>query len=295
MKTIIAAAPAVALCCLFVLCESPCGGASAAGPPEKAAQNPFYCDQAALDPQRRTRHFDVLDPELVSKREDVRELPNGYEFAFPSDPETFRHLVEWVDGERECCPFLDISVRVAPERGPLTMRITGRPGTKAFIKADAASWLRPVKRPAGARSGDEWIGKAAPGFRLEALGGGTISLSDLRGKVVLVNFWATWCGPCRVEVPWLVEFQRRYRSDGLVVVGVSVDDGARKRVQEFAREMRVNYAIALKDASLADAYGGLRYLPQTFFVGRDGTIVARSYGIVDREALEADVKLALGA
>src|SRR5207245_251476 len=137
-----------ALCCLGVFAEIREG---VAGPPSprkgEASQSPFYCDQAALDPVRRTRHFDVLSPELRSKREDVRELPDGYEFDFPSDTETFQHLVEWVDGERECCPFFDISVRVAPEHGPLTMKVTGRPGTKEFIKADAAPWLKPVKHP----------------------------------------------------------------------------------------------------------------------------------------------------
>jgi len=287
MKTILAVVAVVVLGGLGVFAGI---RESVAGP-----QSPFYCDQAALDPVRRTRHFDVLSPELRGKRLDVRELPDGYEFDFPSDTVTYQHLVEWVDGERECCPFFDISVRVAPEHGPLTMKVTGRPGTKEFIKADAEPWVKPVKRPRAAQSDDAWLGKAAPGFRLESLEGGTISLADLRGKVVLVNFWATWCAPCRVEMPWLAEFQQRYRRDGLVVVGISVDDGAREKVRSFTQGMKVNYAIALKDAAITDAYGGLRYLPQTFFVGRDGRIVARSYGIRDREAFEADVKRAMGA
>ena len=291
MKTIPALAVAAALCCLGMLAQIREGAAAAV-----AKQSPFYCDTAALDPPRRTRHFDVLGPELVAKREAVRELRDGYEFDFPSDPETFRQLVEWVDGERECCPFFDISVRAAPEHGPLTMKVTGRPGTKEFIKTDGASWIKPIK-PAmrrGAQAGDAWIGRPAPDFRLEGIDGGTVSLAQLRGQVVLVNFWATWCGPCKMEMPWLAELQRRHRRDGLVVVGISLDDSA-ERVREFAKIRNVSYTIALKDASVIQAYGGARFLPQTFFVGRDGNIVARSYGIVDRKTLEADVKRAMDA
>ncbi|HEX4330653.1 MAG TPA: TlpA disulfide reductase family protein [Usitatibacter sp.] len=257
-----------------------------------AKQSPFYCDMDALDSARRTRHFDVLGPELVAKREAVRELRDGFEIDFASDPATFQHLVEWIDGERECCPFFDISVRVQPEHGSLTMRITGRQGTKEFIRADAARWVAPVKRPAAAQA-DGWVGKLAPGFTLDALGGGTVSLAKLHGKVVLVNFWATWCGPCKMEMPWLVDFQRRYADRGLAVVGISLDDGLPGRVLEFTQARGVNYPIALKDAAVAKAYGGVRYLPQSFFVGRDGTIVARSYGISDRAALESEVKRAM--
>ena len=259
---------------------------------QAAKPSPFYCDMEALDPARRARHFDVLGPELIAKRAAVRELRDGYEFDFPPDPATFRHLVEWVDGERECCPFFDIALRVQPEHGPLTMKVTGRPGTKDFIRNDAPRWIAPIGRPAAAQI-DGWVGKPAPGFRLEALGGGDISLAGLRGKVVLVNFWATWCGPCKVEMPWLVDFQRRYGKQGLVVVGVSLDDGAPARVREFTQARGVNYLIALKDASVVQAYGGVRYLPQSFFVGRDGIVLARSYGIIDRAAMESQVKRAM--
>jgi hypothetical protein len=118
--------------------------ASARAPQTSAAVSPFYCDKSALDPVRRTRHFDVLGPELVAKRLRVRELSDGYEFEFPVDSLFFQHLTEWIDGERECCPFFDITLRVAPEHHGLTMRVTGRPGTKQFIQADGAEWLGPI-------------------------------------------------------------------------------------------------------------------------------------------------------
>jgi hypothetical protein len=113
-------------------------------PAQKAEHGPFYCDQSALDPQTRIRHFDVLGPALVEKRTAVRELADGYEIEFPSDRETFRQLAEYVDAERLCCPFFDIVLRVTPDGGPLWFRVTGRPGTKQFIEADAGGWIKPV-------------------------------------------------------------------------------------------------------------------------------------------------------
>jgi len=115
---------------------------------QTAKQSPFYCDQGALDPARRKRHFDVLGPALVAKRTAVHELPDGYEFQFPSDAETYQQATEYVDGERLCCPFFEITVRVTPEGGPMWVRFTGRPGTKQFIQADGAEWIAPV--PPGA-------------------------------------------------------------------------------------------------------------------------------------------------
>jgi len=142
--------------------------------------------------------------------------------------------------------------------------------------------------------GDEWLGKAAPPFSLDALEGGRVRLADFRGKVVIVNFWATWCAPCKVEIPWLVEFYMRYHARGLEILGVSVDDGERERVAKFVHDRHVNYRILLKDEAVSDAYGGLRFLPQTFFVGRDGRILVRTYGIRSREDLEAEIRNALG-
>jgi len=107
-------------------------------------ESPFACDTLALDPVTRKRHFDVLGPELVAKRLSVRELANGYEFTFASDPATFRDVAEWVGGEKACCPFFNFSLSVSAEHGPLKLQITGRPGTKAFMQSDGADWVRPI-------------------------------------------------------------------------------------------------------------------------------------------------------
>ena len=148
--------------------------------------------------------------------------------------------------------------------------------------------------PPAAVAGEGRMGTQAPDFQLSALDGQRVRLSDLRGHVVLVNFWATWCAPCRVEMPWLAEFDARYRTLGLTVLGVSVDDGGRERVAAFVRERRVSYPILLKDDDIERRYGGVRFLPQTFFIGRDGKIIRRVYGIRTRADFEADIRSALG-
>ena len=105
-------------------------------------ESPFACDRLALDAEARRRHFEELGPELRTLKESVRELPNGYEFRFPSDPKTIALVAEWAGGERLCCPFFDIQLRMEREGGPFWLRLTGRKGTKDFIKADAAAWIK---------------------------------------------------------------------------------------------------------------------------------------------------------
>jgi len=110
---------------------------------EQTAQvSPFACDRLALSPEVRKRHFDELEPALLKLKKSVRELPDGYEFEFPADQNTYQMLTEWVLQERLCCPFFDLAVRFDREGGPLWLRATGRPGTKDFIKGDGAAWIR---------------------------------------------------------------------------------------------------------------------------------------------------------
>jgi len=107
-------------------------------------ESPFACDRLALDPEARKRHFEELGPALRSLRKTVRELPDGYEIQFPGDPKTIAMVAEWAAAERLCCPFFDIQMRMEREGGPVWLRLTGRKGTKDFIKADGASWIKPV-------------------------------------------------------------------------------------------------------------------------------------------------------
>jgi hypothetical protein len=105
------------------------------------ADSPFACDRAALSPHARKRHFDELSPALRDRKTAIHELGDGYEFQFPSDQATYQLVSEWVAGERLCCPFFDIDVHIEREHGKLWLRLTGREGTKQFIRADFANWF----------------------------------------------------------------------------------------------------------------------------------------------------------
>ena len=104
--------------------------------------SPFACNALALSPEARKRHFEEVGPALLKLKKSTRELPDGYEFELPADTATYQLLTEWVVEERLCCPFLDIDLHFSREGGPLWLRLTGRPGTKEFIKEDFAELLR---------------------------------------------------------------------------------------------------------------------------------------------------------
>jgi hypothetical protein len=106
-------------------------------------ESPFACDRAALSPEKRKRHFDELGPALRSLRKSTHELADGFEFEFPADAATYQLLAEWVGGERLCCPFFDIDLRLEREGGAFWLRLTGREGVKQFIKSDFPSvWFK---------------------------------------------------------------------------------------------------------------------------------------------------------
>ena len=137
-------------------------------------------------------------------------------------------------------------------------------------------------------------GKAAPDFTLQTLDGKNVSLSSFRGKGVLLNFWATWCGPCKIEMPWFVELQKQYGSQGLQIVGVAMDDSSTQDIQNFVKEMGVNYPVLIGKEAVGQAYGGVDVLPTTFFIDRDGKIVAREFGLQSRSLFVDNIKKSLG-
>ena len=139
-------------------------------------------------------------------------------------------------------------------------------------------------------------GKPAPDFSLALVDGkATLKLSDFKGKAVLLNFWATWCEPCKIEMPWFVELQKQYGPRGLQVLGVAMDDTDPKDISEFAHKMGVNYPIAVGKEAVGEQYGGIPYLPSTFYIDRDGKVVDRVYGLVSRSEIEDDIKKALSS
>ena len=138
------------------------------------------------------------------------------------------------------------------------------------------------------------VGTDAPlHFTMKDMNGVDVKLASFKGKVILINFWATWCGPCRVEIPYLVELQNEYKDD-LVILGVSVDDTAEK-MKPYATKMQINYPLllGLGREDMQDAYGPLWGIPVSVFVDRDGKIAKKHSGIASKAQFEQEIKAAL--
>jgi len=170
--------------------------------------------------------------------------------------------------------------------------------TKAELVPDAAGDLQQNNLPL--------MDKPAPAFTLEDMSGKQVSLASYKGKAVLINFWATWCGPCKIETPWLVELRDQYAPQGFEVLGVSTEgdnlapddkaDWARDKsaIAKFVAQMKVPYPMLLDGDSLSRPYGGLDELPTSFFVDRNGTVVATQLGLTSKDDIEANIRKALG-
>jgi len=135
----------------------------------------------------------------------------------------------------------------------------------------------------------------APDFELHDASGKVVRLSDYRGKVVLLDFWATWCGPCNIEIPWFEEFQRTYKSRGFEVLGVSMDDDGWKAITPFAAEKKINYRVVLGNDKTGDQYGGIEALPTTFMIDRDGRIAKTFVGLSDKKEFQDAIESLLQA
>jgi thiol-disulfide isomerase/thioredoxin len=125
------------------------------------------------------------------------------------------------------------------------------------------------------------VGSTAPAWKLRTVEGVEVSSTDLAGKVVVVDFWATWCPPCRAEIPGFIELQKKYGKDGLVIVGISVDQGGPALVKKFIADNKVSYQIVLADDGVADAFGGIEGIPTTFVIDRSGKIQLKEVGFVE--------------
>ena len=147
-------------------------------------------------------------------------------------------------------------------------------------------------------------GKPAPAFALEDLSGKKVTLESYKGKAVLVNFWATWCAPCKIETPWLVELRNQYAAQGFEILGVSADDIDRddakklaeekKEIAHSAEQMHIPYPVLIDGGSIDKEYGGLDELPMSFYVDRTGTVVAVQMGLTSKAEMEANIRKALG-
>jgi len=130
-------------------------------------------------------------------------------------------------------------------------------------------------------------------FTIRDLDGRTISLASLRGKVTLVNFWATWCGPCRAEIPDLVALQQKYR-DQLQILGISEDEASPETVKQFAAKFSVNYPVAMVTPELEKLFGNVSALPTTFVIDREGRVVQKHVGMLTKAITEAETRSLAG-
>lgn len=132
--------------------------------------------------------------------------------------------------------------------------------------------------------------RAAPAFSVKTVDGRSLRLSDLKNKPVIVDFWATWCGPCRASMPHLNDMHERYSAKGLTVIGMSVDEAGSAPVKKFATKLGVKFTIAMANDEVLDAYGPIRSIPTTFFINRKGDVVRRVVGYIDKETMDSYVK-----
>jgi cytochrome c biogenesis protein CcmG/thiol:disulfide interchange protein DsbE len=151
--------------------------------------------------------------------------------------------------------------------------------------------------PKAAGSGNAGAAVTGPDFSLSDVASGRqVSLSSYRGKVVLLDFWATWCGPCRMEIPHFVELYKQYKDQGFEVIGVSLDQQGVAVVKPFIEQWNVNYTTVIdSNGQLANAYGGIRAIPSTFLIGKNGQILEHYVGYNDKNVFEDAIKKALAA
>src|SRR5438445_8004010 len=140
------------------------------------------------------------------------------------------------------------------------------------LAVSAFTWSCSGPEPFSAQAQPIRNRKAAADFTLRDANGSSVKLSDYRGKVVVLNFWATWCGPCTLEIPWFVEFEREYKTQGLAIVGVSMDEEGWTAIKPYVAEHKMNYRVLLGDDSVSQLYGGVDSLPTTFIIDRAGKV-----------------------
>jgi cytochrome c biogenesis protein CcmG/thiol:disulfide interchange protein DsbE len=131
--------------------------------------------------------------------------------------------------------------------------------------------------------------KSAPEFSLKDVDGRNVSLAEYKGKVVLLNFWATWCGPCKIEIPWFIDFEQKYKDRGFAVLGVAMDEEGWTVVKPYLAESKINYRVVMGNDSIASLYGGVDSLPTTFILDKDGKIASTHVGLVSKSDYENEI------
>ncbi|HET7260006.1 MAG TPA: redoxin domain-containing protein [Candidatus Acidoferrum sp.] len=174
----------------------------------------------------------------------------------------------------------------------------------ATIYADKATRVSVKAKDGGnTTKPDVATNEAEPDVTFKNLDGQAVRLDGYKGKVVLVNFWATWCEPCQIEIPWLIEMQQKYSSKGFTILGVDVDDESNKDVSAYVskevfnvngQKLPMNYPILRGNDAVADKFGGLLGYPTSFLISRDGKIVKKVQGLLDFEEITKAIESQLG-
>jgi peroxiredoxin len=150
-----------------------------------------------------------------------------------------------------------------------------------------AAFLSALLAAAALRAGDDFKAAPAPAWQLPDVDGRVINSDQFKGKVVVLDFWATWCPPCRAEIPGYVDLQRKYGRQGLAIVGVSLDRGGPDVVRRFLGDEKVNYQVVLGDDNIVGAFGGVEAIPTTFIIDRHGVVRYRKVGAMETARFEA--------
>jgi peroxiredoxin len=175
------------------------------------------------------------------------------------------------------------------------MRFSALPATALLLGAFFAGCSSSTRSVSAASVKPDKDRKEAPDFALKDAEGKVVKLSDYKGKVVLLDFWATWCGPCKIEIPWFMEMQRKDKDKGFEVLGVAMDDEGWEAVKPFAAKMGMNYRLVIGNDQTAQMYGGVDALPTTFLIDRGGKIAAVHVGLTSRKEIEDGVEQLLQA
>ncbi len=180
-----------------------------------------------------------------------------------------------------------------------------RQAAEKRLASAARGELVPDPMSGGLKYLSPFIGKPAPAFTLQDLQGAKVSLGSYKGKAVLVNFWATWCGPCKIETPWLIELRNKYAAQGFEVLGISTEgddlkpndkagwEKQKAAIAKFVSQEKVPYPVLVNGDSLSQAYGGLDAMPTSFYIDRKGNVIAAQMGLTSESEIEANIKKAL--
>ena len=161
--------------------------------------------------------------------------------------------------------------------------------TETAQKTEVEAEIKPAQ-PIADSTPSTTGGKPAPAFTLQDLNGKNVSLADFRGKVVILDFWATWCPPCVQEIPHFIELYEQYKDKGFAMLGISLDQAGISVVKSFEQKYKINYPIMMTDGQVHNAYGGITSIPTTFIIDSAGNIRKKYVGYNDKAVFEADIK-----